>query len=77
MFYGLSTSRIGDGHVETGDAWGGPNMPRQEMIDKLGALAALGVTISGVAVPTVGSIAEFEDYARWLAGEIIPAVAGF
>ncbi len=77
VFYGLSTGRIGDGHVVTGDAWGGPNMPMQAMIDKLGELAALGVTMSGVAVPTVGSIAEFEDYARWLAGEVIPAIADF
>lgn len=77
VFYGLPTARIGDGHVVTGNNWGGPNLPQHEMIDKLGELANLGVTMSGVAVPTVGSVEEFEDYCRWLAAEIIPAIADF
>ena len=77
IFYGLATGRIGDGHVVTGNDWGRPGLSKQEMLDKLGELAGLGVTISGVAIPAVSSLEAFEDYNRWLAEEIIPAIADY
>jgi len=77
IFFGLPTGRITEGHVGTGDTWGRAGMGKQEMVDKLGELARLGVTMSGVAIPQMNSVSEFEDYNRWLSAEVIPAIADF
>jgi probable F420-dependent oxidoreductase len=76
VMYGLSTSRVGEGHVPTGDDSGRPGMSAQEIIDRLNHFRELGVTMSSVAVPAVRSREEFVDYCQWVMEEIRPAVAG-
>ena len=52
-----------------------PGMTRQEIIDRLGWLGELGVTMSSVPIPQLGHIQEYFDYTQWVAEEIMPAVA--
>jgi hypothetical protein len=53
-----------------------PGMSKQEIVDRLGWLSGLGVTLSSVPVPPVSGIQEHMDYTQWVAEEIMPAVAG-
>jgi probable F420-dependent oxidoreductase len=74
VVYPMSTSRIGEGHVVLDDPLGQPGMPAQEIIDSLGRLHELGVTMSGVPTPPVGDIEAFLDHAQWVIEEIKPKV---
>lgn len=74
IFYGLATSRVGEGHVEIDDPKARPGMTRQEIIDRLCWFRELGVTWSSVPIPRVRDIEEYCDYAQWVAEEIMPAV---
>ena len=75
VMYGMSTARVGEGHVVIDDPKAQPGMTKQEIIDRLGWFAELGVTISAVPIPKVGSVEEYMDYTQWVAEEIMPAVA--
>jgi hypothetical protein len=72
--YGLGTSLIGEGHVVKDDPTQRPGMSAGEIIDKLGRLSELGVTISSVPIPPVQDVTEYLDYAQWVIEEIAPAV---
>jgi probable F420-dependent oxidoreductase len=74
--YGFST-RIGEGHVvKAEDPKARPGMSKEEVIDRLGWMAGLGVTVTSLPIPPVGGISEYMDYTQWVAEEIMPAVAG-
>lgn len=75
VFYGLATSRVGEGHTVRDDPDARPGMAEQEIIDRLGWFAELGVTMSSVPIPQVRHIEEYFDYTQWVAEEIMPAVA--
>lgn len=49
-------------------------MSKQEIIDRLGWFAELGVTHSSVPIPALRSAADYNDYTQWIAEEIMPAV---
>jgi probable F420-dependent oxidoreductase len=74
VFYGLSTGRVGKGHVEQEDPHGRPGMGKEELIDQLGWLSGLGVTISSIPSPALSSLDEYFEYTQWVAEEIQPAV---
>jgi probable F420-dependent oxidoreductase len=75
VFYGFSTSRVGEGHVVVDDPTARAGQSKQEIIDRLGWFKTLGVTMSSVPIPAVGSVDEYCDYTQWVAEEIMPAVA--
>lgn len=75
VFYGMGTGRVGEGHVVQDDPHARPGMGKQQLVDELGWLAGLGVTISSVPMPEVNSVQEYFDYTQWVAEEIMPAVA--
>lgn len=74
VFYGFSTSRVGEGHVVLEDPKARPGQTRQEIIDRLCWFGELGVTMSSVPIPMVKHIDEYFDYTQWVAEEIMPAV---
>ncbi len=74
VFYGFSTSRVGEGHVVVDDPRARPGQTGPEIIDRLSWLRDMGVTWSGVPIPAVRSIDEYCDYTQWIAEEIMPAV---
>ncbi len=75
VFYGFATSRVGEGHVVLDDPKLRPGMSGAEIIDRLGWLKSLGVTMSGLPIPALRHIDEYYDYTQWVAEEIMPAVA--
>jgi probable F420-dependent oxidoreductase len=75
VMYGFATTRVGEGHAVKDDPRARPGMTKSEIIDRLGWLAKLGVTMSSVPIPKVGHIDEYFDYTQWVAEEIMPAVA--
>jgi probable F420-dependent oxidoreductase len=70
--YGLSTSRVGEGHQPVDDPKGRPGMSAQEIVDRLGWFKQLGVTMSSVPIPPVKNVDEYLDYAQWVIEEIKP-----
>lgn len=74
VFFGFSTTRLGEGHVPIDDPKARPGQTRQEIIDRLGWFGELGVTMSSVPIPAVGGLDEFRDYSQWVAEEIMPAI---
>jgi probable F420-dependent oxidoreductase len=75
VFYGLATSRIGEGHAVLNDPKARPGMTLQEIVDRLGWFKTLGVTMSGIPIPPVSGIEEYIDYAQWVIEEVQPRVA--
>jgi len=75
VFYGIATARVGEGHAVQEDPRARPGMSKQEIVDRLGWLGQLGVTMSGLPIPRLGHIEDYFDYTQWVAEEIIPAVA--
>lgn len=75
VFFGISTPRVGEGHVPIDDPTARPGQSRQELIDRLGWLEDQGVTWSGIPIPELRAIEEYYDYTQWIAEEIMPAVA--
>ena len=73
--YGMATGSIGEGHVVIDDPDARPGQSKEEIIDRLGTLGDLGVTISGVPIPAVKDVEAYFDYTQWVAEEILPAVA--
>lgn len=74
IFFGFSTTRLGEGHVPVDDPKGRPGQTRQEIIDRLGWFKDLGITMSSVPIPEVRGPQEYYDYSQWVAEEIMPAV---
>jgi len=74
VYYGMATGRVGEGHVPLDNPDGRPGMGKQEIIDRLGELADLGVTWSSVPIPELANIEGYFDYTQWVAEEIMPAV---
>jgi hypothetical protein len=74
VFYGLSTSRVGEGHVVIDDPKARAGQTKQEIIDRLNWFRGLGVTMSGIPIPAVSGVEEYMDYTQWVAEEIMPAV---
>lgn len=74
VFYGMSTGRVGEGHAVLEDPNAKPSHDKQWIVDRLGALADLGVTMSSVTTPDVDDLQAFYDYTQWVAEEIMPAV---
>ncbi|QLL09663.1 TIGR03619 family F420-dependent LLM class oxidoreductase [Mycobacterium vicinigordonae] len=72
VVYGLGTSRVGEGHVVIDDPTQRPGMSAQEIIDQIGWLAQLGVTMSGLPVPPVADVNAYLDYAQWVIKDIKP-----
>ena len=72
--YGMATGSIGEGYVVIDDPDARPGQSK-EIIDRLGTLGDLGVTISGVPIPAVKNVDAYFDYTQWVAEEILPAVA--
>jgi probable F420-dependent oxidoreductase len=70
--YGLGTSRVGEGHRVINDPKARPGMSAQEIVDRLGWLKRLGVTMSSVPIPAVKDIEAYLDYAQWVIEEIKP-----
>ena len=75
VFYGLSTGRVGEGHIVIDDPNCRADMTKAEIIDRLGYLKTLGVTMSGLPIPPLASADRYADYCQWVAEEIMPVVA--
>jgi probable F420-dependent oxidoreductase len=72
--YGIGTSRVGKGHRAINDPKARAGMSAQEIVDRLGWLKQLGVTMSSVPIPAVKDMDEYLDYAQWVIEEIKPKV---
>lgn len=75
VFYGMATGRVGEGHVAKDNPSTRPSRSKQEIVDRLGFLSGLGVTISSVPIPNVKDVQGYFDFTQWVAEEIMPAVA--
>lgn len=74
VMHGVFTPKIGEGHAVNDDPSIGPDMNAQELIDRIGWLKELGVTITAVPIPPVRSVEEYLDYSAWVIDEIKPKV---
>jgi probable F420-dependent oxidoreductase len=72
--YGLGSSVVGEGHKLTDDPTTRPGMSAEQIIDKLGWYAELGITQTSLPIPRVRGADEYLDYARWVIEEIKPKV---
>jgi probable F420-dependent oxidoreductase len=75
VYYGLGTSRVGEGHAVQSDPRARPGMTKPEIIDRLGWFKQQGVTMSSVPIPMLETIQAYYDYTQWVAEEIMPAIA--
>ncbi len=73
--YGLGTSLIGEGHVVIDDPDQRPGMGTEELIDAVGRLSDLGVTMTSVPIPAVGGVDAYLDYAQWVMEDVKPHVS--
>src|SRR3546814_3485372 len=69
VFYGFATTRVGEGHAVHDDPRARPGMTRQEIIDRLGWFAELGVTHSSVPIPALQRAGDYYDYKQWVRSE--------
>lgn len=74
VFYGMSTGRVGEGHVVQESEMAKGDQSKQQMLDTLGWLSEQGVTWSSVPTPSLKSVEEYYDFTQWVAEEIIPAI---
>jgi len=74
VFYGVSSGRLGEGHVPNDDPTTRPGQSKQEFVDRLNWFKTLGVTMSGLPIPEVRTVEEYMDYTQWVAEEIMPAI---
>ena len=75
VFFGFNT-RVGEGHVARPEGPKvRPGMSAQQIIDRLGWFSELGITMSGLPIPPVGSLEEYTEYVQWVAEEIMPVLA--
>ena len=74
VMYGMSTSRVGEGHKVIDDPNARPGLPAQAIVDRLAWFKELGVTMSSVPMPPVRDVEAYLDYAQWVMEEIKPKV---
>ena len=74
VMYGMSTARVGEGHIVQDAPDARPGLEKQQIIDRLNWLAGQGVTMSSVPIPAMRDIDEYLDYAQWVMEEIRPAI---
>jgi probable F420-dependent oxidoreductase len=74
VMYGMSTERVGEGHVVQQAPRAAAGQSKQRIIDRLNEFAELGVTVSAVPIPPCRDSEEYMDYAQWVIEEIKPAV---
>lgn len=74
VMYGISTSRVGEGHVVQESDIAMPNQSAQQLVDILNQFKELGVTMSSVPIPQVDSVEAYMDYSQWIMEEIKPKV---
>jgi probable F420-dependent oxidoreductase len=72
VFYGFSTSEVGEGHVPVKDAAARPGQSLQAIVDRLGWFRELGVTFSSVPTPPVADLEAAIDYMQWVIEEVKP-----
>ena len=72
VMYGMSTARVGEGHVVVDDPKSRREMNAQEIVDQLGRLKQKGVTMSGVPIPALDSMHAYLDHVQWVIEEIKP-----
>lgn len=70
--YGLGMARLTTNHAPSGDDSASKGMSAQQIIDALGRLDELGVTISSVPIPPVSGIGEYLEHAQWVMEEVKP-----
>ena len=75
VFYGMTTGRLGEGHVAQDSDMASRDQSKQQIVDTLGWLGEQGVTWSSVPTPDVASLEAYYDHAQWVAEEIMPEVA--
>ena len=75
VFFGVGSLRVGKGHVPLESEHARAGQSKQEIIDMLGWLAKLGVTMSSAPAPAIDDVSQYYDYTQWVAEEIMPAIA--
>ena len=72
--YGLSALLIGATHEAVDPESGWPGWSAAELVDQIGRLAELGVTLVSVPIPAVDGVDAYLDYSQWVIEEIKPKV---
>lgn len=72
VMYGLSTGRTGRQHEVIDAPKAQPTTSKDELVDRLGELAGLGVTMSSVPIPPMAGVDAYLDYAQWVIEEVKP-----
>ncbi len=72
VHYSLSARLIGEGHVATGDDSSKVGRNAEQIIDKIGWLASLGVTMTSAPLPPARDLDEYLDLAQWVIEDIKP-----
>jgi probable F420-dependent oxidoreductase len=75
VFFAVSTLRVGRGHVIQDDPAARVGLNKQEILDSLGWLRELGITVSSVTSSEIKSLEAYYDFTQWVAEEIMPAIA--
>ena len=70
--YGLGMARLTKDHAPSGDNSMSGGLSAQQIIDALGTLRKLGVTISSVPIPPVRDVEAYLDHTQWVIEEIRP-----
>jgi len=74
VLHGVATPRVGEGHRVVDDPDVRPGMSAEELVDRIGWLKGLGVTMTAVPIPPVRSVEEYLEYAQWVIEEVKPKV---
>lgn len=74
IMYGISTSRVGEGHVVQESDIARPGQSAQQLVDILNHFHELGITMSSVPIPQVSCVDEYMEYCQWVVEEIKPKV---
>jgi hypothetical protein len=72
VFYGFSTSEVGEGHVPKSDPAARAGHDLQRIVDRLGWFMDLGVTMSSVPTPPVADLSAATDFMQWVIEDVKP-----
>lgn len=72
VMFGLAAPQINERHESTAGGRPRPGMSAGEMVDRLGELNDLGVTISSLPIPAVSGVDAYLDHAQWVIEEVKP-----
>jgi probable F420-dependent oxidoreductase len=72
VFYGFSTSEVGEGHVPKSDPAARAGHDLQRIVDRLGWFKDLGVTMSSVPTPPVADLSAATDFMQWVIEDVKP-----